>query len=69
MRAISESLSVACPCGKTHTFCAGHYDRVLVSCGRPYWALRPRRNGPLQLYPWPGPNLTRAEYLAKHGDQ
>lgn len=55
-----------CACGKVHAVDnVVHYDRVILDCGRPYWVLQPKRNGPLTLFPWPGPNLTRAELAAK----
>jgi hypothetical protein len=60
-----------CPCGKPHELAeAGHYDRFKMSCGRLYWTLQPKRNGPLVLYPWPGPNLKAWELaeLEAHQD-
>ena len=54
-----------CPCGKVHRFDIAHYDRVIVGCGRRYWALQPRRNGPLKMFPWPGPNLSARELAEK----
>jgi len=56
-----QSVSVDCPCGKTHRFRVDHYDRVIVECGRPYWALQPHRDSAYVLKSWPGPNLTREE--------
>ena len=56
-----QEVKVKCPCGRTHVFNGGHYDRVIMSCGRPYWILQPKRAGQFVLFPWPGPNLTRAE--------
>jgi len=51
--------SVKCDCGQTHGATLGHYDRVEGSCGKIYWALQPRRNGPFVLFSWPGfPGLT-----------
>jgi hypothetical protein len=58
-------VKVKCPCGKTHVFDCGHYDRVIVGCGRPFWALQPKRNGPLVMFLWPGPNLTAREMAEK----
>ncbi len=54
-----------CACGKTHRVEAQHYDRVQVECGLRYWALQPQGKGPLVLFPWPGPNLTREEMSGK----
>jgi hypothetical protein len=62
---MSQSVQFACPCGKTHRFTVEHYDRVIVQCGRPWWALQPKRNGPLVMFPWPGRNLTREEMGGK----
>ena len=32
-----------------------HYDRFrCVKCGHWYWALWPKRGGPLVVFPWPG---------------
>ena len=61
----SQMVSVACPCGRVHAFAAAHYDRMIVSCGRRYWVLQPKRQGSLKLFPWPGENLTRAEMKEK----
>ena len=61
----TQLVSVACPCGVKHLFPANHYDRFIVSCGRRYWALQPKRNGELKLFPWPGENLTRREMIEK----
>lgn len=30
------------------------FQRMVSSCGRTYWAVRPDRFGPLVLMPWPG---------------
>jgi hypothetical protein len=58
---VTETVSVKCPCGATHRFAVAHYDRVIVKCRRLYWALQPKRSGPLALFPWPGHNLSREE--------
>jgi hypothetical protein len=31
-----------------------HYGIMRCSCGHFVWALRPHRDGPLQLFPYPG---------------
>ena len=54
-------VTINCACGKVHCFEVGHYSRILVKCGRPYWALRPIRSGPLVMFPWPGQNLSRQQ--------
>jgi hypothetical protein len=57
-----------CPaCGKIHRVEAVHYDRIITDCGRPWFVLQPKRNGPLVLFPHPGPALTRREYAEKYG--
>lgn len=64
----TETVSVVCRCGKIHVVeNIAHYDHILVSCGAPYFAVRPMRFGPLKLVPWAGPNLTRQEYREKYG--
>lgn len=58
-----------CACGKTHRVTLGHYDRAALSCGRIVWALQPKRNEGLHLFPWPGPNWTAAELKEKEARQ
>lgn len=53
-----------CPCGTQHRFTAKHYDVGRAQCGRFFWALQPKRNGAMKMFPWPGPNLTREEMKA-----
>lgn len=37
-----------------------HYDVLRCRCGREFWAIRPKRNGPLVASPWPGlPGMER----------
>ena len=44
-----------CGCGHVGRALVQHYDRVKCGgCGRAWWALRPKRNGPLVAFPWPG---------------
>jgi hypothetical protein len=56
-------MTFQCGCGKAHRIDdLGHYDRAIISpCGTAVWALRPKRNGPLVLFPWPGHHKTREE--------
>lgn len=62
---LNRYCSVKCPCGETHGQYLGHYDRMKASCGRVYWVLQPKRNGPYKLRPWPGlPGLTLAQSIA-----
>lgn len=56
-----QKFRVSCECGKKLVGVFGHYDRKICPCGRGYWALQPKREGPLAIYPWPGPNFTRTE--------
>lgn len=62
--ATTQPVRFKCACGHSSTEVAGHYDIVRCKCGKFQWALQPRRGGPLRFFPWPGPNLTKAE-LAK----
>jgi hypothetical protein len=48
-------VSGECACGETVGQYLSHYQILRCSCGRWHWALRPRRGGPLLLFPWPGP--------------
>lgn len=51
----AEWCSLECPfCGKKHGAYMEHYQLLKASCGRIFWALRPKRNGPLALYLHPG---------------
>jgi hypothetical protein len=46
--------NVECECGHKIGTYFRHYEIGRCSCGRPYWALQPKRGGPLVLFPWPG---------------
>jgi hypothetical protein len=62
----TETCSHKCACGKTHVVDGiEHYGRYILSCGARVWALRPLRNGPLVLKPWPGPALTAREFAER----
>ena len=50
-----------CACGKIHNVEAQHYDRIISECGRKWFVLQPKRNGPLVLFPHPGEPLTRQQ--------
>ena len=63
--ATEQYCSIECDCGKKIGTYFRHYDVARCSCGRAWWALQPKRNGPLALSIWPGPNLTRAEMEGK----
>jgi len=48
-------LSTTCGyCDKKHGAYLNHYNILRTSCGRFLWSLKPKRNGPLVLFPWPG---------------
>lgn len=46
--------SVECACGEKIGTYFAHYDIARCLCGRSWWALQPKRNGPFKLYLWPG---------------
>ena len=52
-------------CKKIHCVEADHYDRIQTDCGARWFVLRPKRFGPLVLFPHPGPALTRWEMAEK----
>ena len=45
-----------CECGAGGGWrMVGHYDVVSCNCGKKFWALQPKRNGPFVAYPWTSP--------------
>lgn len=66
---VEETVTVDCACGKTHCFKIRHYDRLLLKCGRMMWALQPKRNGPLVMFPWPGPPMSERELAVKESGE
>ncbi len=49
-------LSTTCECGARIITEVGHYDIARCpKCDCRWWALQPKRNGPLKLFLWPGP--------------
>lgn len=54
----------ACECGHKGGAYMNHYDLVRCSCGKFFWALQPKRGGPLKSFPWPG-QYDRQQPLAK----
>lgn len=46
--------TVQCRCGKKHGAYLKHYQLLRASCGVFFWALQPKRGGPLVLFPHPG---------------
>jgi len=61
----SELCANPCACGAGGTALLRHYETVLCRCGQTFWALRPRKNGPLVLVPHPG-FAEGCERLPKH---
>ena len=62
----TQYVAVKCDCPGRRGQYLRHYDKVRCpDCGLMFWALQPKRGGPLVSKPWPGPNLTRAEMLQK----
>ena len=49
-----ETVTLVCGCGFKGHASQVHYGRVRCKCGRLFWALRPRRDGPLVAFPLPG---------------
>ena len=41
-------------CGVRNLAVLGHYDKTHCVCGKVYWALQPKRGGPLKLAVHPG---------------
>ena len=68
MSAEGQWVPIHCPCESKGGQYLKHYDVVRCSCGKFFWALQPKRNGPLKAFPWPGRNLTRAELEEKEGN-
>lgn len=51
-----ERIEHVCQCGNTIRVVIEHYQRVQCKrCDATYWALQPRRNGPLVLFPFRKP--------------
>jgi hypothetical protein len=48
-----QTVSVECGCGRNGKARLAHYDIASCSCGLRWWALQPKRNGPLVAYPFP----------------
>jgi hypothetical protein len=67
--ASKQPVKFNCPCGSSSTEVVGRYAVVRCRCGKFQWTLQPRRGGPLRFFPWPGPNLTRAELAEQEMSQ
>jgi hypothetical protein len=51
---VEQLFVLRCECGRNGTVRLRHYELVRCECGLVYWALRPKRNGAMKLFPWPG---------------
>lgn len=49
-----ERLRNVCDCGTGGFFELRHWEVGRCGCGRFFWALEPKRGGPLVLYAWAG---------------
>ena len=66
----TETVPYLCHCGKTGVIIdVRHYDRYILPCGHPVWALRSKRFGRLEFIRWPGPALTREEMRQKYPEE
>lgn len=62
-----QNFTVPCDCARKGTVKLGHYDVVRCpNCNCQFWALRPLRDGPLVLFPWPGV-VARPAYIPNAG--
>lgn len=53
-----QQLSVECArCGRKVGAMVNHYQVVVCPCGWRYWALEPKRDGPMVLVPHDASNL------------
>ena len=48
------SVEIRCVCRRTCAKHMAHYEVTRCVCGKDWWALQPKRNGPLVASPWPG---------------
>jgi hypothetical protein len=49
-----QRLFWTCECGSALSAWLNHYDVAHCDCGRNWWALQPKRDGDLKIFPWPG---------------
>ncbi len=49
-----ELVRFVCPHCRSKGQLIGHYDVIRCGCGAFSWALRPKRSGPLVIFPHPG---------------
>lgn len=64
---MKQPVLVDCQCGYSGVNILGHYDIVRCTCGLFYWALRPKRNGLLVAYPYPGQHTGVPVFAQKPG--
>lgn len=57
---VPEPVAIHCGCGQKWQQSLKRYEIVRCACGKFWWALRPRRDGPLRAFAWPGQNLKEA---------
>jgi len=65
-----QFVKLNCDCGSGGGQYLRRYSLCQCSCGKMWWALRPKRDGPLVAYPWPGDarmERARLERLAEAG--
>ncbi len=61
-----EWVNSCCDCGTKGGQYLRRYELCRCSCGRMWWALRPKRNGPLVAFFWPGDaRMERARRLER----
>ncbi len=49
-----QSVEIQCVCRRACAWRMAHYEVTRCTCGKGWWALQPKRNGPLVAFPWPG---------------
>ncbi len=49
----AQAVLFVCLCGKRWHQNMRHYEIVICRCGRYWWVLQPRRDGPFQSFRWP----------------
>jgi hypothetical protein len=56
-----QNFTVPCDCSRKGVVKLGHYEVARCpQCNCQFWAVQPKRNGPLVIRPWPGlPGMER----------
>lgn len=52
--AVVPQVHLNCDCGNAGMVRILHWQKVRCVCNKVWWALQPKKNGPLKLFPWPG---------------